>query len=258
MKPVADSRDFAVPAQALGLAQGLGLPDAGIVCLCGAGGKTTLMYALAAQAVASGRCVVCSTTTKVFMPRVPEDIHALFLEEEYAEPDRLLDTLRSRKSGWPVFMAGGRISGAQSSDDKLQGLLPERLDALQQAFPDHLFLVEADGAARKALKAPAAHEPVFPSRTRLTVAVVGLEAVTGLLDPATVHRAERVSALTGIPVGHNLSVAAMQVLASHEQGWFRRCPNGSRRVVFGNKADAFPVPEGWPWHYGSAAQGWCV
>lgn len=239
------------------LMQGLDLPNAGMVSLCGAGGKTTLMYALAAEAVAKGHAVVCATTTKVFIPRVPEDVRALFLAEDFQEQEGLFDTLRHAKKAlagaWPVFLAGQTLS-----DNKLGGLLPETLDALHHAFPEYLFLVEVDGAARKAMKAPSAHEPVFPASTALTVAVVGLEAVTGPLDPALVHRPELVSALTGIPVGEKLCVAAMQVLASHEEGWFRGCPDKSRRLIFGNKADTFPVPEGWPWHYGSAAQSWCA
>ena len=38
-------------------------------------------------------------------------------------------------------------------------------------------LVEADGAKRFPLKAPAAHEPVIPDETRLVIAVAGLSGV---------------------------------------------------------------------------------
>lgn len=37
-----------------------------VTALVGAGGKTTLMYALAASTVAAGEKVICTTTTKIF------------------------------------------------------------------------------------------------------------------------------------------------------------------------------------------------
>lgn len=39
-----------------------------MTALVGAGGKTTLMYALARRMADAGRRVVCTTTTKIFPP----------------------------------------------------------------------------------------------------------------------------------------------------------------------------------------------
>ena len=68
---------------------------------------------------------------------------------------------------------------------------------LSAALPAALFLVEADGAARKPLKAPAAHEPVLPEPLDCCVAVVGLDSVGQPLDDGHVHRSALVCAAAG-------------------------------------------------------------
>lgn len=226
---------------------GLGMPRAGLVALVGGGGKTTLMYRLAAEAARRGILVVCSTTTRIFCPRIPQDTRALFLR---SDPAQLLEDVRHAPS--PSVICSREDNG------KLMGLAPKTLDALANALPDHLFLVEADGAAMRPLKAPAAHEPVFPATTSLAIALMGLEAMGRPITPDHVHRPERVQALTALLPGELIDIAAIHVLVEHAQGWFQHCPPTARRVVFGNKADAVPPPEGWPWLFGSVLEGWCA
>ena len=55
----------------------LGLESPGVVCLVGSGGKTSLMYALAAEAAADGLTAVVTTTTKIFRP-APDEIPNMF------------------------------------------------------------------------------------------------------------------------------------------------------------------------------------
>lgn len=226
---------------------GLTLPSAGLVALVGGGGKTTLMYRLAAEAASRGLAVICSTTTRIFPPRIPEDTRALILESDSVTQAEIL-----RRAPSPCVAASHLDNG------KLMGLAPEALDTLARALPDHLFLVEADGAAMRPLKAPAAHEPVFPSSTVLAIAVIGLEALGHPLTPDRVHRPERVRALTGLLPTAPVDIAAIRVLVEHPQGLFQHCPPAARRVVFGNKADAVPPVKDWPWLYGSAHDGWCA
>ena len=54
-----------------------------MTALVGAGGKTTLMYALARRMADAGRRVVCTTTTKIFPP---EDGLPVVLLEGAADP----------------------------------------------------------------------------------------------------------------------------------------------------------------------------
>ena len=136
------------------------------------------------------------------------------------------------------------------------------------ALPEALFLVEADGAARKPLKAPAAHEPVLPEPLGCCVAVVGLDSVGQPLDDGHVHRSALVCAAAGQEPGSPVTPATLACLVEHPEGLFRNCPAGCRRLVFANKGDgpgaldaaseAAALSRSVAWFAGSAAQGWCV
>ena len=136
-----------------------------MTALVGAGGKTTLMYALARRMADAGRRVVCTTTTKIFPP---EDGLPVVLLEGAADP---VAAVHDALSAVPCVVAAGR---PLPDVRKLDGVSPRMLAVLSAALPEALFLVEADGAARKPLKAPAAHEPVLPEPLGCCVAVVGL------------------------------------------------------------------------------------
>ena len=151
---------------------------------------------------------------------------------------------------------------------KLDGVSPRLLGVLSAALPDALFLVEADGAARKPLKAPAAHEPVLPEPLDCCVAVVGLDSVGQPLDDGHVHRSALVCAAAGQEPGSPVTPATLARLVEHPEWLFRNCPAGCRRLVFANKVDgpgaldaaseAAALSRSVAWFAGSAAQGWCV
>lgn len=225
----------------------------------GAGGKTTLMYALADALAGAGRRVICTTTTKIFPP---ENGLPVVLLEGVADPVRAVhEALRAA----PCIVVADRLL---SDAHKLDGVSPRTLSVLAEALPDARFLVEADGAARKPLKAAAAHEPVLPEQPDCCVGVIGLDSVGQPLDEAHVHRSALACAVTGQEPGSPVTPAMLACLAGHAEGLFRNCPEGCRRIVFANKADrpdmlsaAFEAAVRSPsvaWFAGSAAQGWCI
>lgn len=254
-----------------------------MTALVGAGGKTTLMYALAARMVAAGETVICTTTTKIFPP---EDLPLLLVREgEEAEDGEgagaggaCLDgaeaglgetaaRIGEALARTPLLvLAARRLPGS----GKLEGLSPASLASLVEALPGTRWIVEADGAARKPLKAPDAHEPVLPLRPDCCVAVLGLDGVGRPLDDAHVHRAARACALTGQMAGSMVTPRTLARLAVHENGLFRTCPDACRRLVFANKGDlpgaaeaarqacgeALRLGGGTEWAVGSAAGGW--
>ncbi len=236
---------------------GSGFPR--MTALVGAGGKTTLMYALADRMASAGRRVICSTTTKIFPP---EDGLPVVLWENAADP---VAAVHDALCAAPCVVVAARLL---PDVRKLDGLSPRMLAALAAALPDARFLVEADGAARKPLKAPAAHEPVFPEQPDCCVAVIGLDSVGMPLDDACVHRSALACALAGQEPGSPVAPATLACLAEHVEGLFRNCPEGCRRIVFANKADipgaldaaleAAARSSSAAWFAGSAAQGWCV
>ena len=128
----------------MGIWEQLGLDMARhrMVALVGAGGKTSTLYALARQAADSGRTVVVTTTTHILRhPGLP-------LVEE-PTPERL----RAALAQHGVVTVGTVFRG-----DKLSGAgTPEELRRAAD-----VVLVEADGAKRLPLKAPAEYEPAIP------------------------------------------------------------------------------------------------
>ena len=230
-----------------------------MTALVGAGGKTTLMYALARRMADAGRRVVCTTTTKIFPPE--NGLPVVLLEGEADPVAAVHDAL---------FAAPGVVAAGRPLPDvrKLDGVSPRMLGVLSAALPDVLFLVEADGAARKPLKAPAAHEPVLPEPLDCCVAVVGLDSVGQPLDDVHVHRSALVCAAAEQEPGSLVPPATLARLVEHPEGLFRRCPAGCRRLVFANKGDgpgalgaaseAAALSRSVAWFAGSAAQGWCV
>ncbi|MBQ2217812.1 MAG: putative selenium-dependent hydroxylase accessory protein YqeC, partial [Firmicutes bacterium] len=116
-----------------------------MICITGAGGKTSLLYALADRAAAAGKRVVVSTTTHIFQPA-----------EEYAYD--WIDVLKLWKQ---VRFA---VVGTPCEGGKLKSPSEEEL-AFWDEYAD-LLLLEADGSKHLPLKVPASHEPVVPAACR--------------------------------------------------------------------------------------------
>jgi molybdenum cofactor cytidylyltransferase len=198
--------------------------DRGLVAVAGAGGKTTLVYRLAAEAHASGRRVVVTTTTHMGRPREADVGPVLFDDGRDAPVAEAL-------------AAAGRVVllGVTSREDKIAGVTAERAEALT-ALAD-LVLVEADGARRRSFKVPADHEPVIPAATGLVVVVAGLDALGVPLDGDHVHRLEQVAAAAGQPPGTPISEDTVVRALAWPGGYLRRVPPAARAAVFFNKAE---------------------
>lgn len=70
---------------------------------------------------------------------------------------------------------------------KWRGLAPEQVDQLAELAPEHVVLVEADGAAGLPVKLHRPDEPRWPRRTSLAVLVMGTGAL-GQPASRVVHR----------------------------------------------------------------------
>jgi probable selenium-dependent hydroxylase accessory protein YqeC len=192
----------------------------------GAGGKTTLVYALAAEARSNGWRVLVTTTTH--MGTLAEATTGPVLVE--AESAIEADLARALATEGRVTVLGRRVR-----PDKIEGLAPERVDAL--AATADVVLVEADGARGRSLKVPAAHEPVIPSSTTLVIVVAALDALGASLDAATVHRLDLVCGATGAAEGTPIGPALLAAALLHPSSYLSRIPAGARAAVFLNKAD---------------------
>jgi probable selenium-dependent hydroxylase accessory protein YqeC len=197
-----------------------------VVAVAGAGGKTTLVYALAAQARAAGLRVLVTTTT-----------HMGTLAEATTGPV-FVEADGGARSGLEEALArGGLVTllGRRVRPDKLEGVSPQRVDELARRAD--LVLVEADGARGRSLKTPAEHEPVVPPSTTLLLVLAALDVLGRPLAEADVHRVERVAAAAGRAPGSLVDEDVVVAVLADPAGYPSRVPPGARAAVFLNKAE---------------------
>ncbi|WP_243372704.1 selenium cofactor biosynthesis protein YqeC [Geotalea sp. SG265] len=214
----------------------VGIGPGGVISIVGGGGKTSLMFHLARQLAYAGKRVLTTTTTKILIPSA-EQSETLLVSQD---PQVILRQARAHGC------AGVHVSAVSSylpHTDKLQGFPPEAIRTFEDSGLFDWVVVEADGAARKPLKAPAAHEPVIPENTSIVVALAGLEVLGRPLGEEMVFRSELAGELMQLSPGETITVPALARLLAHPSGAFKGAPAQARRFVFLNKADSPQMQE---------------
>lgn len=216
------------------LVRALGLEQARLISLCGAGGKTTLMFALAREFVAAGERVLVTTTTKIARDEAAgwPSFAATSAEQVLSNARRVLPEAGRERAGAVIA-----YSGAGEDGHRLVGFAPDLVDRLAQAGRFDRILAEADGSARKPLKAPATHEPVIPSATQALLIVAGLSGLGLPLSEDNLFRASIWSSLTGLALGAPVSAESLARSLIHPGGLARGCPDHARKILFLNQAD---------------------
>jgi probable selenium-dependent hydroxylase accessory protein YqeC len=215
------------------LVEALGIGAREVISLVGAGGKTTLMFRLANELLLRGKKVVTTTTTKIAEPGL-EETRSLFVDPDEG---KIKDFVRRHLDRYAhITVARERLESR-----KLNGISQNLVNELWRSHGIDAIIVEADGAAGRPVKAPRENEPVIPTMTSLVVAILGADGMGKVLNDENVFQAERVSRITGIPVGERLTDEAMAILMTHSEGVFKGAPASSRGVALLNKVD---LPEG--------------
>jgi len=142
-----------------------------VVAFAGSGGKTSLQLMVAELYQSEGLSAVLTNTTQC---EVLPEIEAVHWDDLMARLDSSLP---------PNFYLHNGIN----DEGKWRGLAPEQVDELGGLLPDHIILVEVDGARKKPLKLYREGEPIWPSRTSLAIMVIGVGAVGGKVGEV-VHR----------------------------------------------------------------------
>lgn len=197
------------------------------ISLVGGGGKTTAMFALAHELKKAGASVLVTTTTNIFYPE-PGQCDTVVMD---ATPSFSL--FKNVQPG-TVTCLGGGVFGEMK---KVKSISPEFLDKLfSKRLFDHI-LVEADGAKRKAIKAPAEYEPVIPASATAVIGVIGMDALSLSVVDENVHRVKKFCEITGSVQGQMIDEKIMSRLINHPQGLFKGVPARAIRIVLLNKAD---------------------
>jgi len=220
------------------ISEALGLKEKAFVSFVGAGGKSTLYNRLAEELLLKNKRIILTTTTKMFSGQLFPFIKKGRLIEGHDE-----ETIRECiKKYFFVKSKEGKLAviGEKIEDNggkKVSGPPPEWLDKWWEDRIADYFLIEADGAAGRSVKAPATHEPVIPLSTTDLIGVIGIDALGLSLQEENIFRSEIFSQLTGLKLGEKIGIEALSLLICHPQGLFKGSPLNCRRHLFINKVE---------------------
>ena len=168
------------------------------ICLVGGGGKTTVMYELAAAWAACGRRVLVLTSTHILCPAdgsFAADVPAV---------QNLWQQGRYAVIGTPELSTGKLTAPPQDLYEAL------KLQA-------DVILCEADGSKHHPCKAPAAHEPVLLPDSDIVLAVVGMDALGNSLQQAC-QRPQPAAAFLGCSLDSVIDEQMLAALLLSDQG----------------------------------------
>lgn len=216
----------AMASTGLPLHEALGLARPCLFATVGGGGKTTILFALAEEAAAASATAfsVITTTTKMTVPPDARRLPLVLGTDEAFRAGALDDVYRR---GLPTAISGS----GRGDRERVLGVDPDwprrALDLPGVDFAG----VEADGSAGRPFKAPAEHEPVIPAGVDAVAAVVGVQVLGRRLDDGSVHRPERVRALTGCAADAEITPALIAAVLAHEDGGRKGVPEGTAYVA---------------------------
>ena len=168
------------------------------ICLVGGGGKTTVMYELAAALAACGSKVLMLTSTHILQPADGSfaadaaAVHNLWQQRRYAV-----------------------IGTPELSTGKLTAPPQDLYEALQ--LQADVILCEADGSRHHPCKVPAEHEPVLLPDSDIVLAVAGMDALGRPLAQAC-QRPQLAAALLGCSAEKIIDAQMLVALLLSEQG----------------------------------------
>lgn len=150
-----------------------------IISLVGGGGKTTIMYELAAIVAEQGRRAVCLTTTHIWHPELNlaaiEQAPRPCKQPIYAADWQQLEYL------WQLghyAVIGACEAGSGKLVAPSDALLDKALTSCDVAF------IEADGSKQMPCKLPREGEPVLLNASDIVIAVAGLDSLGKSLEEA--------------------------------------------------------------------------
>jgi probable selenium-dependent hydroxylase accessory protein YqeC len=191
----------------------------GPICVVGAGGKTTTMFALAHRL---RRAVVTATVNIPVFEREVERFQVT------SDPVAALDT----GAVFPLGVVPERVG-----KNRYRGYEPATVDGIAERH-DGPVLVKADGARMREFKAPGENEPRIPARGGVVVPVVSVHVVGKPLTEYWVHRPERVVALTGDEIGDEITAETVATVLTHERGGLKGVPPDATVVPLLTKVDS--------------------
>ena len=186
------------------------------ICLVGGGGKTTVMYELAAMWATCGCRVLVLTSTHILCP-----VDGSFAADA-AAVHNLWQQRRYAVIGTPELSTG-----------KLTAPPQDLYEALQ--LQADVILCEADGSRHHPCKVPEEHEPVLLPDSDIVLAVAGMDALGHSLAQAC-QRPQLAAELLGCGAEKILDEQMLAALLLSEQGARKNVGTRTYYIVL-NKCD---------------------
>ena len=196
------------------LHEALGIGRPAVFATVGGGGKTTVLFALAAEWAESGGdgLTVLTTSTRMTIPRDGRALPLVLGRTESSRAGALQD-IRFRGLHSAVVGTG------RGDRERVLGVDADWPRRAVDSGLASLVAVEADGSKGRPFKAPADHEPVIPDGVDVVAAVIGAGVFGRPLDERSVHRPEIVARIAGAEIGDNVTPElAARVLQSSDGG----------------------------------------
>lgn len=168
------------------------------ICLVGGGGKTTVMYELAAAWAACGRKVLVLTSTHILCPA----------DGSFAADVPAMKNLWQQGS-YAV------IGTPELATSKLTAPPQDLYEALK--LQADVILCEADGSRHHPCKVPAEYEPVLLPDSDIVLAVAGMDALGRPLAQAC-QRSQLAAELLGCSLDSVIDAQMLASLLLSEQG----------------------------------------
>jgi len=219
------------------ICEALSLKEKAFISLVGAGGKSTLFNRLAQELSKQKKKIILTTTTHMFTWQLTPFINKgnlIEADDEKVMEEKIKKCFYQDKNR-AIVLIHHRIK--EKEEEKISGPSPFYLDKWWKEGLADFFLVEADGAAGRPVKAPASDEPVIPSSTTDLVGMIGIDVLGLSLQEENVFRSQIFSQLTGLKLGEKIGIEALSLLICHPEGLFKGAPQDCRCHLFINKAE---------------------
>lgn len=196
-----------------------------VISYVGAGGKTGSLLKEAHAFADSGKKVLIATTTKMAC----REIKAYpYVEASGVAEKEIIYEINTIFHNDNICVAGSKdVEDMENGEQKFSAIPLNLLAAL--TYEADVILIEADGAAHMAAKAPEQWEPVVPYFTDETVIVMGLHAVGRKLEDVC-HRKRKVMELLACDGGHIMTRKDLERLM--EEGYERPLHHQYKDMAF--------------------------
>lgn len=199
------------------------------IALVGSGGKTTLMFQLAKDYQTR---VILTTSTHMAQDQLQGADHHIEVHDGGDIPD-------------PAENLQGDVllfTGPPVETNRVGGLDPELLENLLKLADSWNcpLIIEADGARKLPLKAPADHEPPIPHFVDTVITVIGLSGLGKPLNEKWVHRPEYFSRLVDLPFESVINSHHLVHALTSDGGGLKNIPSRAHKILLFNQIDSFP------------------